>query len=313
MSIHIPQAFLHNHGNGPGSGSGYNSSSGHSSNYLVNKFSSGHGGGNANIMNFKFDEDTSSYFYNELSKILNTDSASNDEKNTNTHTNTNTIENVIVSDTMDTMDDICLITKEKLHPNHITLSCKHKFNYLPLYNEIVGQKNKQSNIYEVTKLSSNQIKCPYCRIITNKLLPHIPYPSVKVIKNVNSYVTTSYNSNPDYFLYAPKCSHTTTNNAKAECQKYGVYYDTENVLLCPQHYKFYTTKLKTGNKKVEKGVEKGYNDSCCCCAILKSGKNIGKKCGMQCIDVGVGVGVGVGENNTGIKYCKKHYKLYSNT
>ena len=302
MSIHIPQAFLHNHG------------SGHGSNYLVNKFSSGYNAGSSNGMNFKFDEDTSSYFYNELSKILNTDVTSHCENNatTNTNTNTNTIENVIVSDTTDTTDttdNICLITKENLHPNHITLSCKHKFNYIPLYNEIVNQKNKQNNIYEVTKLASNQIKCPYCRIITNKLLPYIPYTSVKIIKNVNSYVTADYNNNPEYFLYAPKCSHGTTNYAKNECHKYGVYYENENVLLCQQHYKFYTTKHKTGNKKVEKGVEKGYNDSCCCCAILKSGKNIGKKCGMQCIDVGVGVG----ENNTGIKYCKKHYKLYSNT
>jgi hypothetical protein len=309
MSIHIPQAFLHNHGNGPGTGTGPGPGpgSGHSSNYLVNKFSSGHGGGNANIMNFKFDEDTSSYFYNELSKILNTDATSDDVNNRNT--NTNTIENVIVSDTMEITDNICLITKEKLHPNHITLNCKHKFNYVPLYNEVVGQKNKQSNVYEVTKLSSNQIKCPYCRIITNKLLPHIPYPSVKVIKNVNSYVTTSYNINPDYFLYAPKCSHATTNNAKTECQKYGVYYETENVLLCPQHYKLYTIKLKTGNKKMTKEVATGTAKGCddmACCVILKSGKNIGKKCGVRCID-------GVGENNNEIKYCKKHYKLYSNT
>ena len=304
MSIHIPQAFLHNHGNGPGSGSGHNS------NYLVNKFSSGPGAGSSNGMNFKFHEETSNYFYNELSKILNTDAASNDEKNTNP--NANAIENIIVSDTT---DNICLITKEKLHPNHITLNCKHKFNYVPLYNEVVGQKNKQSNVYEVTKLSSNQIKCPYCRIITNKLLPHIPYPSVKVIKNVNSYVTTSYNINPDYFLYAPKCSHATTNNAKTECQKYGVYYETENVLLCPQHYKLYKTKQTTGNKKmtteVSTGVAKGCDDMGCC-VILKSGKNIGKKCGVRC--VGVGVGVGDGESNTEMKYCKKHYKmLYSNT
>jgi hypothetical protein len=116
-------------------------------------------------------------------------------------------------------------------------------------------------------------------------------------------VTASYNSNPDYFLYAPKCSHTTTtNNAKTECQKYGVYYETENVLLCPQHYKLYTIKQKTGNKKVAKVGG--------CCAILKSGKNIGKKCGVQCVD---GSGSGANQVNTEVKYCKKHYKMYSNS
>lgn len=319
MSIHIPQVFLHNHGNSSGSGSGHNS------NYLVNKFSSGLGAGTgaraANETKFKFDEDTSNYFYNELSKILNTDAASHDANNANANANTNEIENTIVSDmadatdTTDAIDNICLITKEKLQPNHITLSCKHKFNYVPLYNEVVGQKNKQNNMYEITKLSSNQLKCPYCRAITNKLLPHIPYPSVKVIKNVNSYITTNYNSNPEYFLHAPKCSHATINNAKTECQKYGVYYENENVLLCPSHYKVYLLKPKTGSKTCDKGVAKGSKGGgdYGCCAILKSGKNIGKKCGMRCVGGG-GVG-GVGsddENNTELKYCKKHYKLYSN-
>ena len=140
MSIHIPQAFLHNHGNGPGSG--------HSSNYLVNKFSSGSGPGtgSANGTNFKFDDDTSSYFYKELSKILNTDALASDDKN-NTNTNTNTIENIIVSDTT---DNICLITKETLHPNHITLTCKHKFNYVLLIFLLLGtylrlQKNPSAS------------------------------------------------------------------------------------------------------------------------------------------------------------------------
>lgn len=314
MSIHIPQVFLHNHGNSHGSG--------HNSNYLVNKFSSSLGAGAgtgsrvANETKFKFDEDTSNYFYNELSKILNTDAASHDANNTNANANANTneTENTIVSDmtdATDATDNICLITKEKLHPNYITLSCKHKFNYVPLYNEVVGQKNKQNNMYEITKLSSNQLKCPYCRVITNKLLPHIPYPSVKVIKNVNSYITANYNSNPEYFLHAPKCSHATINNTKTECQKYGVYYENENVLLCPSHYKVYLLKQKTGSKTGDKEVTRGAKgcDDTGCCAILKSGKNIGKKCGVQCI----GGGGDGSENNTEVKYCKKHYKMYSNS
>lgn len=313
MSIHIPQVFLH--GNG----------SGHSSNYLVNKNALGAvSARSVNEMKFQFDKDTSNYFYNELSKILNTDTTHQDGIS----------ENIIVSNHTDTNADtnadnnICLITKEKLEPNHITLSCNHKFNYMPLYNEVVNQKNKQNNIYEIAKLSSNQIKCPYCRAITNKLLPYIAYPSVKVIKNVNSYVTTSYNNNPDYFLYAPKCSHATINNTKNPCQKYGVYYETGNVILCPQHYKTYVTKQKTGNKNAEtddggggskdKDSTKGVCNTGCCCAILKSGKNMGKICGIRCIGSGDGDGDGGGgganETNTGAnteaKYCKKHYKLF---
>ena len=315
MSIHIPQIFLQGHGTG------------HNGNYLVNKYTSASSVGNGTTpskeMSFTFDKNTSNYFYNELSKILNVNanSETNGDETNGDETNgdeTNGDENIIVSqsslntDETDETDDaedtnnICLITKEKLEPNHITLNCKHKFNYLPIYYEVVNQKNKNNNMYETTKLLTNEIKCPYCRVITHKLLPYIAYPSVKVIKNVNSYTTSSYNNNPGYFLYAPKCSHGAGHTENQNpCQKYGVYYEKENLLLCPQHYKTYLLKQKTGNKKMTKGVTEGVakvvNDAEeGCCAILKSGKNIGRKCGMSCIE---------GEK---IKYCKKHYKLYSN-
>ena len=311
MSIHIPQVFLHGH------------ATGHNGNYLVNKYTSGSAsisassGGNNSMpkkeMTFKFEEDTSNYFYNELSKILNVN-AKHEHQTTNGNQACQN-ENVIVSQILpntDNTDNICLITKEKLQPNHITLNCKHKFNYLPIYHEVVNQKNKQNNMYEITKLLTNEIKCPYCRAITYKLLPYIPYPSVKVVKNVNSYITSSYNSNPDYFLYAPKCCHGGP-ETENPCQKYGVYYEKENLLLCHQHYKTYLLKQKTGSKKIAKDSAKGVatSGSTGCCAILKSGKNIGKKCGMRCVDGGVGGhGDGDGDGDGEVKYCKKHYKLY---
>ena len=37
-------------------------------------------------------------------------------------------------------DNNCLITNEPLEKIHITLKCKHKFNYQPLINEIIKQK-----------------------------------------------------------------------------------------------------------------------------------------------------------------------------
>ena len=36
---------------------------------------------------------------------------------------------------------LCLISNTKLETNYITLDCNHKFNFLPLYYEIVYQKN----------------------------------------------------------------------------------------------------------------------------------------------------------------------------
>lgn len=284
MSIHIPQSFLHG--------------TAHNGNYLVNKNSSSSAicGGALTEIKHNIDKDTNNYFYSELLKILNTNAtATEDDLEAE-------VKNTIVSNTA---NDICLITQEKLHPNHVTLNCNHKFNYVPIYNEIVNQKNKQNNVYEITKLSHYQIKCPYCRSITNKLIPYIPYPSVRVIKNVNSYITTNYNKNPEYFLHVAKCSH--GNNTDNHCQKYGLYYENENVLLCPQHYKLYTIKQKTGNKKNIKGVtkcSKTDGSKIGCCAIIKSGKNMGKTCGKTCGIIG---------NSQEMKYCKKHYNLYSNT
>ena len=68
--------------------------------------------------------------------------------------------------TMETLDcSNCLITHDKLEENYITLACGHKFNYLPLYHEVVKQKS--GSILETAYLALNQIKCPYCRIKTN--------------------------------------------------------------------------------------------------------------------------------------------------
>ena len=46
---------------------------------------------------------------------------------------------------------VCMISHEPLTYNSVTLSCKHSFNYLPLYNELCLHNNK---IF---------LLCPYCR------------------------------------------------------------------------------------------------------------------------------------------------------
>lgn len=221
-------------------------------------------------------------FFSELSKIVN-------NKHESPNTNAQTIlseptkssessepSNLIISTPTandSTEINYCLISKEKLHPNHITLTCNHKFNYIPIYKEVIYQKNKTNTLYEITKLSSNQIKCPYCRTITNNLLPYIPYPSVKIIKNVNS---------PEYdCMDSTKCSHITkhcdANKITTTCKKNALYYEEENVLLCPAHYKKY--KEKSGSKeKHSTNKEKYSTNTPRCSAVLKSGKNIGNPC-----------------------------------
>jgi hypothetical protein len=78
----------------------------------------------------------------------------------------------------------CLISNEILDSNFITLECNHKFNFLGLYNEVVEQKTKK--LLDNSKLKLNEIKCPYCRCITNKLLPYFKYYGNKMIKGVNN-------------------------------------------------------------------------------------------------------------------------------
>ena len=253
-------------------------------------------------------------FFSELSKIIkNTNVTKNDITCTNNN-NLSEPSNIVISTSIPAStpastpsstpaseyDDICLISKEKLHPNHITLECKHKFNYIHIYKEVLYQKTKSNTLYEVTKLQPHQIKCPYCRTITNKLLPYIPYPSVHNAKNIHS-------SYPDC-IHTSKCSHTTkkAGDINTPCEKNALFYETENILLCPSHYKQYVSKrekelLKTTKNESTNNTEKvnvikkkdkdDHHHKCQ--AILKSGVNKGHTCNSII-------------NIDGLQYCKRH-------
>jgi hypothetical protein len=71
------------------------------------------------------------------------------------------------------LDDKCMISHLPLTSNYITLPCNHSFNYLPLYTELCLYNNKKN------------INCPYCRKLSNKLIPFIPLPNVKRMLGVN--------------------------------------------------------------------------------------------------------------------------------
>ena len=208
-------------------------------------------------------------FFSELSKIIKSTAPTIPTAPTcDSNINAPEPSNTIISSSS-SYDNICLISKEILHPNHITLVCNHKFNYIPIYKEVLYQKTKFNTLYEVTKLNYNQIKCPYCRTITNKLLPFIPYPCVKLAKNIHS--------SDNNCIPATKCSHIIKKHdgdddthCNAKCNKNALYYETENVLLCPTHYKKYVAK-----KEASKPND---SDKPRCVAVLKSGTNKGKPC-----------------------------------
>lgn len=79
----------------------------------------------------------------------------------------------------------CLLSGEPLARNNITLRCNHKFNYCPLFHEVVRQKTIY-NPNDTSRLMLNEIKCPYCRQITPQILPYIPCEhGISKIKGVN--------------------------------------------------------------------------------------------------------------------------------
>ena len=123
----------------------------------------------------------------------------------------------------------CMITDSDLQDNAITLKCGHKFNYVPLYNEIKYQKtNKYSLAYDYTKLAINQIKCPYCRTITDNILPYFTLyrdDNVEIIKGVTTPAK--------YSLHINDCQHRLKTSGKL-CQQSGCH--TPYGILCNRHY-----------------------------------------------------------------------------
>lgn len=77
----------------------------------------------------------------------------------------------VCSDDKESKKDKCLISQNPLNTNHVSLECKHKFNYSDIFNEVCKQK-KHKNLLEIQQLGLYQIKCPYCRSIQNGLLPY---------------------------------------------------------------------------------------------------------------------------------------------
>ena len=132
-------------------------------------------------------------------------------------------------------NELCLLTGEKLSDNYITLSCNHKFNYLPLYNELCKQKSRY-NTLEITRLSINQIKCPYCREITNKILPFIIDDNVEIKNGINYPSKYSMQINNCNWIY----KNGKNKNNKCGCSSF--IFNNNN--FCLKHHKI-TNKTNT--------------------------------------------------------------------
>ena len=168
--------------------------------------------------------------------------------------------------------EVCLIIYSKLDSNHITLECGHKYNYLPIYNEVVYQKTKTNT--DIVKLGIKQIKCPYCRNIQNFLLPQMK--GYNLIQGVNS---------PLKFC---KCLYNCSYKLKT-----GICNKPCNEEFCTTH------KNKNKNKIL---IEKNKKENRCKCSTLT---------GMQCKNIGV-IEVENNITKVKCKICNIHNKKVLN-
>ena len=79
---------------------------------------------------------------------------------------------------------VCLITDNPLTAHFVTMDCGHKFNYEPLYNDILNHKKKYNNM-ERCVLKTMEIRCPYCRKVQKNLLPYYEELGLGKVHGVN--------------------------------------------------------------------------------------------------------------------------------
>jgi len=171
-------------------------------------------------------------------------------------------------------DNNCLITYEPLEPHFIKLECDHKFNYLPIFNEIKRQKTV-SNYRETQRLSKRQLKCPYCRNVQQHILPpKVGFPKILFV-----------NSPIKYSMMPHKCSYLFASGKK------------KNQCCSKPSLEPYCTGHKTiMDKRALKSKKIGLDPPTCCSAITKKGTHCSRK------------------KILGTQFCKQHsLKSYNKT
>lgn len=195
----------------------------------------------------------------------------------------------LITEKDDTSNDVldhdkeCLISKEDLDDTSIKLECGHTFNYEPLYNEIVKQKTRP-HPSEIVKLKVNQIKCPYCRNIQNKILPHAKLLDLKKITGVNAPAK--------WQMLNDRCSYSNNNkrskyfNSTCNTACWGKY--------CNKHSKFKSVINLQNSVTSQDNVTNDSTTETLCKCILKTGARKGEKCNAKTfLD----------------SKCKRHYNL----
>ena len=162
----------------------------------------------------------------------------------------------------------CLISNSKLEDNWVELSCGHKFNYGPLFKDILNYKRKFNNMEQSKfKLKPNEIRCPYCRKIQQELLPYYKELNYPKEHGVNYLDPLKQNNYFDHVSSINLCQFETIitglsgNTVINKCYHYGwthdvlkEKYDNSNK-YCYSHKKVLLKEIKQKEKdkiKLEK-------------------------------------------------------------
>jgi|694.fasta_scaffold51889_6 hypothetical protein len=164
-------------------------------------------------------------------------------------------------------DNLCLITNQLLVDKFIELNCGHKFNYIPLYNDIYNHKKKFNNMEgSASSLKMNEIRCPYCRKKQLGVLPYYQDLISAKTNGVNFYddiqTPMGYVSSHGKFVYG-KCEFIVINTAistttfSGPCQStYVTKSECDNKTYCWNHNRIIFKKFEKEKKDKEKEIQK---------------------------------------------------------
>ena len=151
------------------------------------------------------------------------------------------------------------------------MECGHKFNYIPLYREVVMQKTSgmsSTGYYYSHSLKRNQIKCPYCRTVQDKLLPYLEYDGVNKTTGVNQPKTLSMPVQTCSHIEYKKGKKQSSQQSSTTCCKENAIHFLNGAYLCKKH------SLNVDTDTTSATVEP--KDTCG--VILRYGKNKGNPC-----------------------------------
>lgn len=143
----------------------------------------------------------------------------------------------------------CLITNQLLIDKYVTMNCGHKFNYIPLYYDLVNHKKKFNQMEGLhSKLNLNEIRCPYCRKKQQGLLDYYEDLGLEKVNGVNFYDPSSkqltqqtyYTSHKCQFkwpnsCYNPNKPESQTNSKYLNYQSCGHYHGTQISIYNPEN------------------------------------------------------------------------------